>query len=575
MAHLKKLFLRFIFIAICSNLLVLIGFIVFKPIYLANSITIPYSLNPYDICIRYPIAWTKIKLYFILFYILATCLCANAVYSFLYKHCISKKITKNKKQNQSTIPNSNTVSLFVGKNESDNLVVIPEKSLYQNIFISGTIGSGKTSSCMYPFTKQLISYKSNSQTEKLGMLILDVKGNFYKEVLRFANFSNRLDDVFVIELGSNVFYNPLDKPNLKPSVLANRLKTVLTLFSPNNSESYWLDKVETVLTESIKLCRLYNNGYVTFLELHKLITIKDYFLEKLDFIKEQFTKGLLSKRDCYDALSSIEFFQKELFSLDQRTLSIIQSEITRITNCFVSDYDVLHTFCPKKEEINFKGFYDLIQNGKIVVLNMNISEYKNLSKIIATYLKLDFQTEVLNRLSSKTLSSSRSVAFICDEYHEYTTTTDADFFAQSREAKCINIVATQSYSSLLNSLKDEYAVKVILQNMINKFWFRTDDSYTISDIQNQIGKEDKIKISKSLSENAPKTNFHYLTNSFVSHDSGLSESINETIHTDFIYDSHFFTQELETFSCLSFLSDGYKILKPMKLKLIPYFVNKF
>lgn len=575
MAHLKKLFLRFIFIAICSNLLALIGFIVFKPIYLANSITIPYSLNPYDICIRYPIAWTKIKLYFILFYILATCLCANAVYSFLYKHCISKKITKNKKQNQSTIPNSNTVSLFVGKNESDNLVVIPEKSLYQNIFISGTIGSGKTSSCMYPFTKQLISYKSNSQTEKLGMLILDVKGNFYKEVLRFANFSNRLDDVFVIELGSNVFYNPLDKPNLKPSVLANRLKTVLTLFSPNNSESYWLDKVETVLTESIKLCRLYNGGYVTFLELHKLITIKDYFLEKLDFIKEQFTKGLLSKRDCYDALSSIEFFQKELFSLDQRTLSIIQSEITRITTWFVSDYDVLHTFCPKKEEINFKGFYDLIQNGKIVVLNMNISEYKNLSKIIATYLKLDFQTEVLSRLSSKTLSSSRSVAFICDEYHEYTTTTDADFFAQSREAKCINIVATQSYSSLLNSLKDEYAVKVILQNMINKFWFRTDDSYTISDIQNQIGKEDKIKISKSLSENAPKTNFHYLTNSFVSHDSGLSESINETIHTDFIYDSHFFTQELETFSCLSFLSDGYKILKPMKLKLIPYFVNKF
>lgn len=575
MAHLKKLFLRFIFIAICLVILVLIGFIVFKPIYLANSITIPYSLNPYDICVRYPIAWTKIKLYFILFYILATCLCANAVYSFLYKHCISKKITKNKKQNQSTIPNSNTVSLFVGKNESDNLVVIPEKSLYQNIFISGTIGSGKTSSCMYPFTKQLISYKSNSQTEKLGILILDVKGNFYKEVLRFANFSNRLDDVFVIELGSNVFYNPLDKPNLKPSVLANRLKTVLTLFSPNNSESYWLDKVETVLTESIKLCRLYNDGYVTFLELHKLITIKDYFLEKLDFIKEQFTKGFLSKRDCYDALSSIEFFQKELFSLDQRTLSIIQSEITRITNCFISDYDVLHTFCPKKEEINFKGFYDLIQNGKIVVLNMNISEYKNLSKIIATYLKLDFQTEVLNRLSSKTLSSSRSVAFICDEYHEYTTTTDADFFAQSREAKCINIVATQSYSSLLNSLKDEYAVKVILQNMINKFWFRTDDSYTISDIQNQIGKEDKIKISKSLSENAPKTNFHYLTNSFVSHDSGLSESINETIHTDFIYDSHFFTQELETFSCLSFLSDGYKILKPMKLKLIPYFVNKF
>ncbi len=447
--------------------------------------------------------------------------------------------------------------------------------MYQNVFVCGTIGSGKTSSCMYPFTKQLIGYSPHNLNRKIGMLILDVKGNFYKEVMNFANFYNRLDDVFVIELGGNTFYNPLDKPNLKPSVLANRLKTILTLFSPNNSESYWLDKVQEVLTEAIKFCRLYNDGYVTFVELHKLVTVQNYFVQKLAIIKEKFSTGVLSKKDCYDAYSSIDFFQKEFFSLDTRTLSIIQSEITRITNCFISDYDVLNTFCPKKDDISFYGFYDLIQNGKIVVLNMNISQYQNLAKIIATYLKLDFQTEVLNRLSSKTPVSERSVAFICDEFHEYCTTTDADFFAQSREAKCINIVATQSYSSLLHTLKDEYAVKVILQNMINKFWFRTDDSYTICDIQKQIGKEDKVKIAKSISENAPKASFHRITNSFVSHETGLTESINESVQNDFVYDSHFFTQELETFSCLSFLSDGYKILKPMKLKLLPYFANKF
>ena len=50
-------------------------------------------------------------------------------------------------------------------------------------------------------------------------------------------------------------------------------------------------------------------------------------------------------------------------------------------------------FNPPKEELNFFGFEDLLNTGKIVVLNMNISEYKVLSKIIATYLKLDFQTE--------------------------------------------------------------------------------------------------------------------------------------------------------------------------------------
>ncbi len=569
----QKFYHRLFFCFIFCFFLCLIGFILFKPIFLTNTVIIPYSLHPYDICATKPVLWQNIKICFIIFYVISSIICSNFLYSLIFRKYILNVKKLNKKSNKLIKPNLNdkNLFLFVGKNESDNLVYIPEKSLYQNILITGTIGTGKTSSCMYPFTKQLINFNNNNPNSKLGMLILDVKGNFYREVINFARNSNRLDDLYIIELGKNVKYNPLDKPNLKPSVLANRLKTILMLFSPNNSDSYWLDKVEQVLTEAIKFCRLYNNGYVTFLELHKLVTIPNYYIDKLDIIKDIFISGKLSKKDCYDAISSVEFFEKEFNSLDNRTSSIIKSEITRITNCFVSDYDVMNTFCPQKEDITFSGFRDLVDNGKIVVLNMNIAEYRNLSKIIATYLKLDFQTEVMNRLNRYDNNDFRSVAFICDEFHEYCSISDADFFAQSREAKCINIVATQSYSSLLNSINNQYAVKVIVQNLINKFWFRTDDINTIDDIQKQIGKEDKVKISKSISENAKETHYSYFTKSLNSKDSNLSESINEYVQSDYIYDTNFFTTGLETFSCLSFLSDGYKILKPMKLKLIPYF----
>ena len=75
-------------------------------------------------------------------------------------------------------------------------------------------------------------------------------------------------------------------------------------------------------------------------------------------------------------------------------------------------------------------------------------------------MKLDFQSEVMSALKHK---NSRSVAFICDEYQEYITASDANFFSESREAKCINIVSSQSYSSLLNTIKDEATLKVILQ----------------------------------------------------------------------------------------------------------------
>ena len=102
-------------------------------------------------------------------------------------------------------------------------------------------------------------------------------------------------------------------------------------------------------------------------------------------------------------------------------------------------------------------------------------------------------------------------------------------------------------------------------------WFRTDDTFTIEDAQKQIGKEEKIKYSQSYSENSKETNFNYFTNSLSSQNSSLSESINSYTQFDFIFDTNFFTQELETFSCLAFLSTGTKIIPPMKLNLIPYF----
>lgn len=280
---------RFVFCIMLSSFLCLIGFILFKPIYEAESVIIPYSLHPYDICTTYPEVWKNIKFYFILFYIISSIISANSLYSLLFLHK-KDKIKTHKIVNSNTKQSTNNkhLLLFVGKNESDNLVYIPEKSLYQNILVTGTIGSGKTSSCMYPFTKQLISYNKNDPSSKIGILILDVKGNFYKEVVKFASVSNRLDDLYIIELGKNVKYNPLDKPDLKPMVLANRLKTILMLFSPNNGDSFWLDKVEQLLCEAIKFCRLYNGGYVTFLELHKLITVPNYYMDKLDIIKDIF-----------------------------------------------------------------------------------------------------------------------------------------------------------------------------------------------------------------------------------------------------------------------------------------------
>ena len=89
--------------------------------------------------------------------------------------------------------------------------------------------------------------------------------------------------------------------------------------------------------------------------------------------------------------------------------------------------------------------------------------------------------------------------------------------------------------------------------------------------KNNYGKTDKEKLSRTISENAKETSYNIFTHSLNSKDSNISESINTYLQYDYIYDTNFFTQQLNTFECLSFLSNGTKILEPTKLKMLPYF----
>lgn len=534
--------------------------LILKPVFVSNIIIFPYSIEKFNICEKNPIVWYNIKLLYILFYFSSSIIISNAIFNLYFKNNSFYKENINDKG-----LNNDKLSLYVGNGENSEKIIINQNGLYQNFLISGTTGSGKTSSAIYPFTKQLIEYNN----PKIGMLVLDVKGNFFKQVKNFCDFCDREEDLINIEIGGKFKYNPLHKPNVSPLVLANRLKTILSLFSDNSSDSYWLDKTEQVLCEAIKLCRLYNYGYVTFLELHKLITDNNYYKEKTSVIKNLFQRNLLSEKQNYDFLTAITFFENEFQNLDPRVLSIIKSEITRITNVFISDLDILNTFCSKSiEELNFTGFNEVISGHKIVVLNVNIAIHKNLSKILAAYLKLDFQDEVLNNLKNTTIHTT---AFICDEFHEYVTSSDSNFFALSREAKCINIVATQSYTSLLNTLKDEYSTKVIIQSLINKFWFRTDDIFTIEEAQKQLGKEDKIKLSKTISENSKDINYSFLINSLKSDTSSFSEGISTYTQSDYIFDTNYFTKSLKTFEAIAFLSNGYEIIYSSKIYLTPFF----
>ena len=140
-----------------------------------------------------------------------------------------------KKQNKDNLKlrkkSNDNLELLIGFNEKLNQdVYIPEKGLYQNFLITGTIGTGKTSSAMYPFTRQLMEYNFNNPENKIGMLILDVKGNYYEQVKNYAKKYNLEKDLIVLELNSNIKYNPLHKPRIKTTNIGKQIKNNINTF---------------------------------------------------------------------------------------------------------------------------------------------------------------------------------------------------------------------------------------------------------------------------------------------------------------------------------------------------------
>lgn len=462
------------------------------------------------------------------------------------------------------------LKILVGREIKTNKnIMLKEKSLFQNILITGATGTGKTVSGVCQFLKQLISYKSDNNEEKIGLLILDVKGNLKEYIKKCVQNVNREKDVIILGLNGKYKYNPIDKQQMRAQVLANRMKTVLTLFAKENGDSYWLEKAEQILTEAIKLCRIYNNGYVNFNELYKIINFNNFYFKKIVDIKNNINK--FTQKEKYELKIIIDFFEEDFLSLDSRTKGILKSEINRILMPFISDFDVKNTFSPEQDNYKTKKIKEVLLDGKIIVFDMSIAEYKNIAKIIGAYLKIDFQTTILNNIREQ--KSQRITGFICDEYQEFITDTDADFFSQSREGKCINIIATQSYISMINSIKNEITVKVILQNLVNKFWYKTDDIYTIEMAQKQIGKEIKKRESNTITENTKESKYSYILKTFLSNGSNISESITRYEQNEFLFDTKDFSRDIKKFESIALLENDKGTKDIFKLKMNPI-INK-
>ena len=144
---LRRLILKFKFVFLSCVLSVLLNIYLFKPILSSPIVIIDYGFKSFDICKTNLELWIILKYVYIISLIVSRIVIFNSLYNFFAK--------PNKKDEISNSFPSNSLHLLI-----NNSNFISEGGLYQNILVTGAIGSGKTQGIMYPFTKQLISFNS-------------------------------------------------------------------------------------------------------------------------------------------------------------------------------------------------------------------------------------------------------------------------------------------------------------------------------------------------------------------------------------------------------------------------------
>ena len=117
-------------------------------------------------------------------------------------------------------------------------LTIPQRGLYTGVMVLGAVGTGKTSAALYPFTEQLLRWRADDRDRKIGGLVLEVKGDFCRQVRDILTHAGRAEDYIEIGLSGNVCYNPLHN-DLDPYALAYAIGSLLNNLHGRSKEPFW------------------------------------------------------------------------------------------------------------------------------------------------------------------------------------------------------------------------------------------------------------------------------------------------------------------------------------------------
>ena len=88
-------------------------------------------------------------------------------------------------------------------------LTIPERGLSPGVAMFGAVGSGKTSACLHPGARQLLSWHADTPARRPAALVLEVKGDSCHDIRRMLTEVGREGDDIELSLDGRLTWNPL------------------------------------------------------------------------------------------------------------------------------------------------------------------------------------------------------------------------------------------------------------------------------------------------------------------------------------------------------------------------------
>lgn len=326
------------------------------------------------------------------------------------------------------------------------------RDAFENVFIAGSTGSGKTSGSGYALASSMLNSEGLSPDERIGMIIFLYKAGDSKDWQRWAYEHHRTQDVIHIKADDRDVFNLLERyQNAEPMNAVNALMSIsqLSMGGGNRKESemFWEVEQRKRLDRLIRLVQLAGLplSITTLHQIHISAPITPEQAEDDGFRESSFCWQLLATAaqkvggQHFGFRLVEDYFVREMPWLAEETSSSIRAMVSGILEPFVSSEMLKGLFCGTSRLQLEDAF-----SGKIILLDIPVQTHEHAGRIAQIMFKYAFQKAVEQRDLKE---YPNPLILWQDEAQAFLTPYDHSFMSTCRSSRAGSVLLSQNISN--------------------------------------------------------------------------------------------------------------------------------